>query len=115
MERLAGVEPAISALATQRLTARLQPLINLAPGGGFEPKPSAVPKTAILPLDDPGVFSLLSLRHTSLIHVSYSLTQLLNWLASKASNLDFRVQSAACCQLHYSPSNLAAQVGVEPT
>ena len=27
MERLAGVEPAISALATQRLTARLQPLI----------------------------------------------------------------------------------------
>jgi hypothetical protein len=26
LERLAGVEPAISALATQRLTARLQPL-----------------------------------------------------------------------------------------
>ena len=28
MERPAGVEPAISALATQRLTARPQPLIN---------------------------------------------------------------------------------------
>ena len=27
MERLAGVEPAISALATQRLTVRLQPLV----------------------------------------------------------------------------------------
>ena len=34
-----------------------------------------------------------------------------NWLASKASNLDFRGQSATCCQLHDLPSNLAAQVG----
>ena len=57
--RLAGVEPAISALATQRLTARLQPLVQLAPGGGFEPDPSVVSKTTVLPLDDPGTFSSL--------------------------------------------------------
>jgi hypothetical protein len=87
----------------------------MAPGGGFEPKPSAVPKTAVLPLDDPGIFSFPFARHTSLIHVSYSTDTITNWLASKASNPDFRVQSAACYQLHYSPTNLAAQVGVEPT
>jgi hypothetical protein len=37
MERLAGVEPAISALATQRLTARLQPLINWLREGDSNP------------------------------------------------------------------------------
>ena len=114
MERLAGVEPAISALATQRLRSTTA-AHQLAPGGGFEPEPSAVPKTAVLPLDDPGIFTFHFTGHTSLIYVSYSTDIVTNWLASKASNLDLRVQSAVCCQLHYSPSHLAAQAGVEPT
>ena len=73
------------------------------------------PKIAVLPLDDPEVFSFLSCKHTALIHVSYSIDTVTNWLASKASNLDLRVWSTACCQLHYSPLILATQVGVEPT
>ena len=44
----------------QRLTRSTTAAHQLAPGGGFEPKPSAVPKTAVLPLDDPGVFSFPS-------------------------------------------------------
>ena len=52
-----------------------------------------------------------SLRHTPLIHVSYSTDIVTNWLASKASNLDFRVQSAACSQLHHSPLNVGCAGG----
>ena len=69
MERLAGVEPAISALATQRLTARLQPLIIWLREGDSNPfrlwcqrPPSylwTIPDHALLP----------SLKHTSLIYV----------------------------------------------
>jgi hypothetical protein len=115
MERLAGVEPAISALATQRLTARLQPLIMWLREGDSNPNHPRFQKTAVLPLDDPGIFTFHFTGHTSLIHVSYSTDIVTNWLASKASNLGLRVQSAVCCQLHYSPLMLAAQVGVEPT
>jgi hypothetical protein len=46
-----------------------------------------VPKTTVLPLDDPGTFS--SFRDTPPIHASYSTDIVTNWLASKASNLDF--------------------------
>jgi hypothetical protein len=89
MERLAGVEPAISALATQRLTARLQPLIFWLREGDSNPTirgskdhcPAIRRSRNILPS------SLL--RHTPLIHVSYSTDIVTNWLASKASNLDF--------------------------
>src|SRR5580704_390670 len=107
MERLAGVEPAISALATQRLTARLQPLIFGREGDSnpnhpwFKDHCPAIRRSRNILLSP-------SFRHTSLIHVSYRTDIVTNWLTSKASNLDFRVQSAACCQLHYSPSNLAA-------
>jgi hypothetical protein len=59
----------------------------LAPGGGFEPKPSAVPKTAVLPLDDPGIFTF-SLEHTPLSHVSDSAVIATNWLASKCFELE---------------------------
>ena len=48
-----------------------------------------VSKTTVLPLDDPGNFSFPSLKYTSLIHVMRPTDIATNWLASKASNLDF--------------------------
>src|ERR1700691_1493456 len=84
MERPAGVEPAISAgdAASYRSTTAAH---LLAPGGGFEPKPSVVPKTTVLPLDDPGTFSFC-LRLDAL-HFSMSVTPLTLLLTGRRARL----------------------------
>jgi hypothetical protein len=67
----------------------LLPFIFLAPGGGFEPKPSVVSKTTVLPLDDPGPHCISDLNTHLLIHANNSIGMATNWLARKVSNLDF--------------------------
>ena len=127
LERLAGVEPAISALATQRLTVRLQPLISgsgrgirtLSVCGVKDHRPAAGPSRNDHPfpcrthLAQP----YRALSGTILHHPSRP-GSLPGWTGdgwrARSRTLNLRGQSAASCQLHHSPSNLAAQAGIEP-
>ena len=136
MERLAGVEPAISALATQRLRAVPESTRRLCNSEGwcfleeehhltsclsdYSNSGTAVPLDYSRSSSGSGrgirtqtirgskdhcpairrsrnILLSSSPGHTPLFHVSYSTDIVINWLVSKASNLDFRVQSAACC------------------
>ncbi len=88
LERPAGVEPAISALATQCLTARLQPLIFWLREGDSNPFRLWCQRPLSCRWTIPEHF-LPSFKHTSLVHVRRLIDIVTNWLASKASNLDF--------------------------
>ena len=84
----------------------------MAPGGGFEPIPTVISKTTVLPLDDPGTLFVFMAKHTFPIYARYRADIVTNWPASKASNLEFPRSERGVLPVTLLATNLGCAGGI---